>query len=82
LLLLFLTVGAIAFTLAKRNNIALAEYVGTVANFVLLAPLLVDLAGLPKDIGLVAMLLFFGGMTLILAVSALFSISTLQLFSR
>lgn len=82
LLLLFLAVGAIAFTLAKKNNIALAEYVGTVANFVLLAPLLFVLAGLPKDIGWVSMLLFFGGMTLILAVSALISITTLQLVRR
>lgn len=82
LLLLFLAVGAIAFTLAKKNHIALAEYVGTIANFVLLAPLLVVLAGLPKDIGWVAILLFFGAMTLILSVSALISIATFQVVRR
>ena len=82
LLVLFLAAAVIALTLARKKHIALAEYVGTIACFVLLCPLFSVFAGLPKDLGWIALLLFFGGMTLILAVSALISITTLQLVRR
>lgn len=77
-LLLSLGINIVALALVRKKRLALAEYVGTIAWLALFYPLLSFLAGLPSDLGIKALFFVFGGLTIIISLSAFIAITVLR----
>ena len=77
-LLLSIGMGVLALFLVRKKYVALAEYVGTIACLALLYPLLALFAGLPSYLGIKALFFVFGGLMVIISLSAFMAITALQ----